>query len=168
MNATRWALRALGRRLPVVDGHRAVDGVDGEISIRRDRFGIPHIRATTASDAWFGIGFCHGQDRTFQMELRLRLVRGTLAGLVGAGAVPIDELSRRIGFRRHGERLLDELSPVHRAATLAYAAGARAGVEAGLRRRPHEFALLRAKPQAYEAPDALGFLAVQAFAPAAL
>ncbi|HSG79531.1 MAG TPA: penicillin acylase family protein [Acidimicrobiia bacterium] len=164
MNPTRWALRTLGRRLPVVDGRRAIDGIDGEITIRRDRFGIPHVRTESAADAWFGVGFCHGQDRTFQMELRLRLVRGTLAALVGAEAATIDELSRRIGFRRHGERLLDELPPDHRMSALAYAAGARAGATIGLRRAPHEFVLLRSRPEPYEAADALGFLAVQAFA----
>jgi penicillin amidase len=148
----------------VTDGRRAVEGIDGEITMRRDRFGVPHVRAMTAADAWFGVGFCHGQDRAFQMELRLRLVRGTLAALVGADAAKVDELSRRIGFRRHGERLLDELTPDHREWALAYAAGARAGATVGLRRRPHEFALLRSRPEPYEAADALGFLAVQAFA----
>ncbi|MDX1692040.1 MAG: penicillin acylase family protein, partial [Acidimicrobiia bacterium] len=147
MNLPRLALRALGRRLPITDGSIATPGVDGEITIRRTRFGVPHVRATTEEDAWFGLGFCHGQDRTFQLELRLRLVRGTLAELVGADAVPLDELSRRFGFRHHGERLLDELDSPHRASALAYAAGARTGATRGLRRRPHEFVLLRSRPE---------------------
>ena len=41
----RAVLRALGRRLPRVDGTLSVAGLSGPVTIRRDRFGIPHVRA---------------------------------------------------------------------------------------------------------------------------
>jgi penicillin amidase len=164
VNWPRLALRALGKRLPTVDGTLRVRGVGGRVEIARDRFGIPHITAGDDADAWFAVGFCHGQDRTFQIETRLRLVRGTLAALTGPDGLPLDRLSRRIGFRRYGEEAAAALSPEHRRLTEAYALGVTAGAEAGLDRRPHEFALLRSRPTPYQAADALGFLALQAFA----
>jgi len=163
-NWPRLALRALGRRLPTVDGTLRVRGVGGRVEIARDRFGIPHITAGDDADAWFGVGFCHGQDRAFQIETRLRLVRGTLAALTGPDGLPLDRLSRRIGFRRYGEEAVAALSPEHRRLAEAYARGVTAGADAGLPHRPHEFALLRARPTPYQAADALGFLALQAFA----
>ena len=163
-NWPRLALRALGKRLPTVDGTLRVRGVGGRVEIARDRFGIPHITAGDDADAWFAVGFCHGQDRAFQIETRLRLVRGTLAALTGPEGLPLDRLSRRIGFRRYGEEAAAALSPEHRRLAEAYARGVTAGADAGLRRRPHEFALLRARPTPYQAADALGFLALQAFA----
>lgn len=164
MNPTRLILRALGRRLPVTDGSIEVQGATSRISIRRDRFGVPHIGATSTGDAWFGLGFCHGQDRAFQLETRLRVVRGTLAALVGKDALPIDELSRRVGFARYGAQGLNALDRHHRAAFEAFAAGVRAGVDSGGGGRTHEFVLLRTRPTPYEASDAIGFLAVQSFA----
>ena len=63
MNPARLLLRTLGRRLPTVEGTLGIPGIGGTITIRRDRFGIPHIDADDDADAWFGVGFCHGQDR---------------------------------------------------------------------------------------------------------
>jgi len=164
MNWPRTLLRVLGDRLPKLDGAISVPGPTASITIRRDRFGVPHVDASTDADAWFGLGFCQGQDRAFQLETRVRVVRGTLAAIIGKNGVPIDELSRRIGFHRHGVAGLDHLSPEHRASFEAFAAGVRAGVEMGGGRRAHEFTLLRTRPTSFEAADALGFLAFQAFA----
>jgi len=164
VNWPRLALRALGKRLPTVEGTLRVRGVGAAVQISRDRFGIPHIAADNDADAWFAVGFCHGQDRSFQIETRLRLVRGTLAALIGPAGLPLDRLSRRIGFRRYGEEARAALSPEHRRLADAYALGVATGADAGLRRKPHEFALLRSRPTPYQAADALGYLALQAFA----
>ena len=163
MNLLRLAVRAPGKRLPKTSGTISVPGIHGSVEITRDRFGVPYITAGSDADAWFALGFCHGQDRPFQLALRQRIVRGTLAQLVGPDALPIDHLARRIGFRRHGEALHDALAPAHRLSFEAYAAGATTGVSHGLRRLPHPFVLLRAQPTPYEPADALGFLAMQAF-----
>jgi penicillin amidase len=164
VNVTRMALRVLGRRLPTVEGTRSMPAISGPVLIRRDRFGIPHIEADSDADAWFGVGFCHGQDRAFQLETRLRIVRGTLAALLGPGGLPLDRLSCRMGLRRYGEEALAVLSPEHRALTEAYAAGVTAGASIGQRRRPHEFTLLRADPTPYRGADALGYMALFTFA----
>ncbi|MBS1195700.1 MAG: penicillin acylase family protein [Actinobacteria bacterium] len=164
VNAPRIALRALGKRLPTMEGTLPLEGVSAPIRIRRDRFGIPHIETATEADAWFGVGFCHGQDRAFQMETRLRIVRGTLSALLGPGGLPLDRLSCRMGLRRYGEEAVEALSPEHRALAEAYAAGVTAGASAGQPRRPHEFALLRSHPTPYRAADALGYMALFTFA----
>jgi penicillin amidase len=164
MNWPRALLRTLGRRLPPVDGTIAVPGLAAPVLIRRNRFGVPQIDAAGDTDAWFGLGFCQGQDRAFQLETRLRVARGTIAALIGRDGLEIDELSRRVGFRRHGERGLEVLSPPHRAGFEAFAAGVRAGVERGGGGRAHEFTLLRSRPSRFEAADALALLALQAFA----
>ena len=163
MNWPRMLLRLLGRRLPVTSGAMEITGLEQSVEIGRDRFGIPHIRAENDLDAWFGLGFCQGQDRGFQLETRLRLVRGTLAALVGSDGVPLDHLSRRIDFAGSGRRSLDGLGDDHRARYQAFAAGVRSGMAAGRGGRSHEFALLRTKPTPFEASDTLGFFAVQAF-----
>ena len=106
-------------------------------------------------DACYGIGFCQGQDRAFQLELLLRIVRGRLAELVGAVGLPVDRLSRRIGFA-HTARLQLPLLPADiRGHVEAYAAGVDAGRTLGLPRRPHEFFLLGARPTPWEAADSV-------------
>jgi penicillin amidase len=163
MGSARTLLRLLGKRLPVTSGDVDVDGLDGGIEIRRDRFGVPHAYATTDRDAWFALGFCQGQDRAFQLEVHQRLVRGTLAALIGSEALPIDRLNRRLGLARYGRDALAGLDDAHRELAIAYASGATAGRTVGQPRRPHEYVLLRSRPGPYEASDALGLLALQSF-----
>ena len=69
----------LGSRLPKTEGILAVDGMERPVRIDRDRYGIPHITAETSVDAWFALGFCQGQDRSFQIESLVRIVRGTMS-----------------------------------------------------------------------------------------
>lgn len=163
MNWPRALLRLLGRRLPTTKGSVETSGLEQPLEIGRDRFGVPHIRAGTDLDAWFGLGFCQGQDRAFQLETRLRLVRGTLAALVGSDALPLDHLSRRIGFAGSGRRSFESLDESHRVRYEAFAAGVRSGVTTGRGAKSHEFVLLRTRPTPFEASDALGFFAIQAF-----
>ena len=137
---------ALGRRLPQTEGRLCLDGLVEEVEIIRDRWGVPHIRAANDVDAWFAAGFCQGQDRSFQLETLQRLGRGTLAALVGAEALPVDRLCRRIGFYEAARRRLEcqeesFLEPVE-----AFARGVNCGRVAGGARKAHEFTLLGAKP----------------------
>ena len=160
----RLPLRLLGRRLPKTRGRLRVAGVAGSITIHRDRWGIPHVETGSGNDAWYGLGFCHAQDRPFQLELMLRIGRGTLSALVGRGGLTADRMSRRLGFRRVAEAQLPRLAPDVHAAIAAYTRGINAGLAAGLPRRPHEFVLLRARPSPWDELDVLAFAGLQAFA----
>lgn len=159
----RLPLRLLGRRLPRTSGTLRVAGLRGLLDIHRDGWGIPHVEASAAEDAWYGLGFCHAQDRPFQLELMLRIGRGTLAALVGSGGLTADRLSRRLGFRRVAQRQLPQLAPDVRAVMAAYVRGVNAGLRRGLPRRPHEFVLLRSRPSPWEELDVLAFAGLQAF-----
>ncbi len=158
----RTLLRGLGRRAPRTAGELRVPGPSAEITIARDRWGIPHVRAITDADAWFGLGFCHGQDRGFQLELLARAGRGRLAELLGAGALPLDRLSRTLGFHRQAVAQLPVLDSDIRGALDAYVAGVNAAIGAGP--RPHELVLLRSHPSPWTPHDVLAFLGLQSLA----
>lgn len=160
--AARLLFRALlGQRLPTTTGVIALPGLAGEVSIRRDRYGIPHIDAADDHDAWFALGFCVGQDRSFAAELQLRVARGTMSALVGRDGVAVDRLARRIGFRRAAEAQLAVLDTDVREQVQAFADGVNAGRAHGSRRQAHEFTLLRARPTRYEAADVVALLLVE-------
>lgn len=153
----------LGRRRSTVSGTIEVQGIEGPVLIRRDRFGIPCIEAQDDHDAWFGLGFCQGQDRAWQLEALLRVVRGTLAALIGKDGLPVDRVSRRIGWRRSAQGQLGVLGDSESAVIQAFAAGITQGTRRGAARRAHEFALLRSAPTPYEAADVLGISKLMAF-----
>ncbi|HET8777332.1 MAG TPA: penicillin acylase family protein, partial [Candidatus Limnocylindria bacterium] len=158
----RSLLRVLGRRLPPTRGQLRISGTHEIVTIARDRWGIPYVEATNDADAWFGLGFCHGQDRGFQLELLARAGRGTLAELLGAAALPIDRLSRTLGFGRLAQAQLPMLDADVRSGIDAYVAGVNAAAETSP--RPHELVLLRGRRTAWEATDVLAFLGLQSLA----
>ena len=49
--------------LPKISETLKVKGLDAPVEIHRDRYGIPHVLAQTAHDAFFGQGFVAAQDR---------------------------------------------------------------------------------------------------------
>jgi penicillin amidase len=165
MGAIHTLLRlGLGKRLPVTEGALSVPGLEQPISVARDRYGIPHITAHGDLDAWFGLGFCQGQDRSFQVESLVRVVRGTTARLVGADGIGIDRMARRIGFHVAAAEHEHALSPTELASMEAFVAGLNAGRTLGARKTANEFALLRAEPSPLSVADILGLILLQAFA----
>lgn len=164
MNRLRLLMRwILGRRLARTSGECRVPGPTAPIRIRRDSFGVPVIDAQSDADAWFGLGFCQGQDRPAQLEALLRLSRGTMAELVGVAGLPLDRICRRIGFRRSAEAQWPLTAERHRAKISSFVAGLNAGMTRGLPRRSHEFVILGATPTPWEPVDILGLLKLQSF-----
>lgn len=164
MTLLRKALGAvLGRRLPNTEGSMRTAGIDGTVVIRRDGYGVPYVEAGTDADAWFGAAFAQAQDRSFQLEVFLRLIRGTLAELIGGQGLPMDRLMRRIGMRRAAEaQSLNE--PEHLLELCdAFARGINAGNRLGNARVAHEFKLLASRPSDWEAADVLGIAKLVGF-----
>lgn len=140
-------------------------GIEASVTIRRDAYGIPVIEADGEDDAWFGLGFCQGQDRAFQLEQVRRAVRGELAQMAGPATLGIDRLMRRLGLRRAAEAKLALLDARDLRTLDAFARGVNAGRgPAGSPRRAHEFVLLGARCGEFDAADALGCLLLVGFA----
>ena len=165
MNIHKLLFRLLlGQRLPTTHGELTVRGIQRAVTIRRDRYGVPYIQAETDDDAWYALGFCQGQDRSFTLEMLLRASRGTLCELVGLGALATDRLSRQLGFTRLAQKQLEVFHPDVKQRFQAFARGINDGVARGRRRKTHEFALLRAQPSSFEAVDLVGIYLLQSMA----
>ncbi len=114
-------------------GQVKAEGIDlpqlhGPGKVLRDVDGMPHIYAFDEHDAVFLQGWVTAQDRLFQIDVLRRQASGTLAELLGAGALPSDVELQTIGLRRASKRSLDAYSPAMRAALQAYADGVNAYV----------------------------------------
>ena len=146
--------RLLDRSLPRLDGELVVAGLSGEATIVRDDVGVVTIRATTEADVAFALGFAHGQDRFFQMDLIRRQAAGELSELFGEIAVDTDKRYRFHRFRDRARAVLAR-SPAADVEILEnYAAGVNAGL-ASLGARPFEHLLLGAEPAPWRAEDSV-------------
>src|SRR5258708_2523798 len=149
----------LRRPLPPLDGELRLKGLSAPVEIVRDRWGIPHISARDALDAYFGLGFCHAQDRLWAMDLARRLAAGRLAEVFGKDALDVDRFQRRLGLHRAAQHEWDTAEASLRDILRAYAAGVNACLDGLLaaKKLPAEFVLARFQPEPWEPVDTLGF-----------
>ena len=150
------------RPLPKTSGRLRLRGLDAPVEILRDRFGVPHVRARSATDACFALGLCHGQDRLWQLEFFRRATAGRLAEFAGPDALRADLLMRTLGMRRVAEREEREISSLLRAFLDAYAAGINAAID-NAAALPVEFQLVRLEPEPWTAVDLLAASKLMAF-----
>jgi penicillin amidase len=148
---------ALFRRpLAQTSGTIHLTGLQHDVEIIRDRWGVPHIYAQDPHDMFFAQGFVHAQDRLFQMELSRRLGAGRLAEVLGPPAIEADRWLRILGLRRVAEKEVALLDAETREWMLAYASGVNAFMERG--KLPLEFSLLRYRPERWQIADSLTWI----------
>ena len=70
-----------------------VAGLDDEVTVYRDQWGIPHIYGMSEKDIMFALGYVHAQDRLFQMDMARRATRGKLAEILGPSMLEADQFS---------------------------------------------------------------------------
>src|ERR671911_1121747 len=99
------------RPLPKTRGRLRAMGLSAAVEIRRDRWGVPHIRARSRRDLWLAQGLCHGQDRLWQLHPYRRLGLGPVSRIARRAGVRADRLMRTLGLRRIAELEAGELAP---------------------------------------------------------
>jgi len=94
------AATARVRRNPPPERVRVLAGVRDPIEIRRDAWGIPHVRANTLRDVMCGLGYAMAEDRLWQLDILHRVGVGRLAEVVGEAALDSDKFMRSVGLGR--------------------------------------------------------------------
>src|SRR5699024_2115548 len=118
-----FAYASVRRSFPDVSGTVTVSGLNGDVTITRDGFGIPQIYADDPQDLFFAQGYVHAQDRFFEMDFRRHVTSGRLAELFGESAVDTDKFVRTLGWRRVAEREYANLDGKTQRLLKSYAAG---------------------------------------------
>ena len=149
--------RTFGVSLPQVRGRLGFTGLLVEVTVGRDRWGVPHVIATSMEDAAFAMGVVHGQDRLWQMEVTRRVATGRISELIGAEGVNIDRFIRRVGLQRVAREEELRLGPEARRMLKAYAAGVNCIAQSG-RALPIEYRLLGVTPEPWEPMHSLAAL----------
>jgi penicillin G amidase len=143
------------RPLPRLDGSIPLNGLQKDVIVERDGWGVPHIRATTVEDMAEAQGYVMAQDRLWQMDLLRRVARGQLSEILGPATISIDKQFRTLGFGRAAERDVSLLEPAQRNIMDAYARGINLFIEQHSNKLPLEFTLLKYRPQPWQTTDSL-------------
>lgn len=135
-----------------------ISGLKNEVKVYFDEFGIPHIEAQNAQDGMRTLGFITASERLFQMELLRRVINGSLSEVFGSKTLDIDILSRKMKFKRHAKKLLDDDEFLIRDEIKQKMQAYIEGVNQYIETMPlsAEFLLLDFRPGPFELADVLG------------
>ena len=157
--AWHWLAR---RPLPQQRGTIELPGLDGRVRLRRDRWGVPHVEADEARDLYFAQGFCHAQDRLWQMDFYRRVAEGRVSEIAGDEGLAVDRLLRTLGIRRAAEREAAALDPVLRERLERFCEGVNAAAESA-KALPFELRLLKLRFEPWRPVDILSLGKLLAF-----
>jgi penicillin G amidase len=143
------------RPLPQVDGTASLPGLQNQVTVDRDVWGIPHVRASSLPDLAEAQGYVMAQDRLWQMDLLRRVARGQLSEILGSVTVPVDEHFRTLRFGPAAERDVTLLDEESRTVMEAYSRGVNKFIEQHQNNLPVEFKLLKYKPRPWQPSDSL-------------
>ena len=118
-----WLRATIRGPLPTLDGEIAIPGLQHEVTIERDDQGVPRIRANDSLDSIRALGFLHGQERFFQMDLLRRRSAGELSALLGAVAIEADRGVRLHRLRTRAESIVATADETSRQELSAYTEG---------------------------------------------
>ena len=115
--------------LPKLDGNSATYHVTQPTQLARDSLGHAVINAEDLFDAAYALGFAHGQDRFFQMDLQRRAASGNLAAWVGSAALDIDKNARFHQFEQRAQAVFDNLPARQQELLIRYAHGVNEAID---------------------------------------
>lgn len=143
--------------------------VPGDIvTLYRDAYGVPHVRASTLYGLFYGNGYAIAQDRLWQMELYRRQARGEMAEVVGSTALEQDKTARIEGYTEQElESQIARLPELLQTTLRAFADGVNAWIEEAKRTQklPPQYAQNRIEPRPWKPTDsaAIGVLMSRRF-----
>jgi len=155
------------RSFPTLDGELKTPGLQQPVAIERDRSDVTHIKARTAHDAWFAVGYVHAQERGWQLEFNRRVMHGELSEVFGEATLETDKLMRTLGIVHAAQRQWDGLPAEARGPLQAYADGINAFHAGTSQALQPEFHVLGVKPggasgSAWTPVDSVGWLIMMA------
>ncbi|MFD6418232.1 GNAT family N-acetyltransferase [Streptomyces sp. NPDC060194] len=123
--------------------------------VRRDAWGIPHLRAAGPHELVHAQGRNAARDRAWQLEVERHRAKGTTAAFLGPDALEWDLFVRRARLDDTARRCYAALDPETAAWVRAYVDGVNAGLPEGAALAP-EFAAAGVEPGRWEPWTPLG------------
>lgn len=143
----------LNQSLPQLTGS-IVAPITNKLTVTRDGNGVAQISGQSRNDVSYALGYLHGQERFFQMDLLRRNSAGELSELFGELALSHDQNIRVHQFRKRVNEYVNYLTDEQKQVLQQYTLGVNDGLTQ-LAATPFEYSLLRVEPQVWQPQDSL-------------
>jgi len=150
---------------PDYSGSLTIKGLHQPVKITFDKFGVPHIDAGDAHDAYMALGYIQAQERLFQMTMIRRVAGGRLSEILGKGLVNTDKKLRNLDLYKMAktstEKFFNSNDKPYQKETRAFLAGVNTFIDKG--NLPVEFKLTGFKPDHFTVEDVYATIGYMAF-----
>ena len=150
-----FILVPISRSNPKIKGKIRLPGLEEEVRVVMDDWGVPHIFAQNEKDLYFVSGYIQAQERMWQMELTRRAGFGRLSEIFGKVALERDKFMRNMGFEVAALNDFESLSLQMRELIVSYSNGVNAWMDSRKLNWPIEFLILRFRPEPWTPLDSL-------------
>lgn len=121
-----FATYTVRQSFPQESGTIQLPELKAEVTVQRDKWGVPHIYAANSHDLFMAQGYIHAQDRFWQMDFWRHIGSGRLSEMFGSSQVDTDKYLRIMGWARVAQQEIQEISAEMKAYLEAYADGVNA------------------------------------------
>lgn len=136
-------------------GTVSIEGINSEVKIYKDNFGVPYVHSQNEEDMYFSMGYMHAQDRLWQMDLTRRVAEGRLSEILGKDVLDYDILFRTLGIYKTAYDIYPTLSEKSKQILDSYCKGVNAFIENHSAVLPLEFDVLNYKPEYWKPEHSL-------------
>ncbi|MDP7037556.1 MAG: penicillin acylase family protein [Myxococcota bacterium] len=157
-----YAIMTPKKSHPPLEGMLEAKGLKQAVTIFRDQYGVPHIRAENERDLWFTIGYLQAQDRLFQLDLIRRLGTGTMSEIFGDDAIDYDTFIQGLDLFKDAAQKRALANPELIEVGDAYTEGINAGA-ASLPELPVEYRVLGIDFKPWRPSDSLAIRTINAW-----
>ena len=133
-----------------------LSGARAPIEVIEDELGVPHVRADSLHDAYFGQGYLVARDRLFQIDMEIRRDMGRMAEAFGPRFVAADRGARLFLYRGDIDAELAALPADVLECAKGYVAGVNARLDelaADPAQLPLEYGILGISPLRWDIRD---------------
>ena len=118
------------KSFPQENGSIAIPGLEAEVKVLRDEWGIAQVYAASDHDLFLAQGYVTAQDRFWQMDFWRHIGSGRLSEMFGESQLEKDRFLRTMGWKKIAEQEFAEtLDDSTKANLQAYAEGVNAYLE---------------------------------------
>ncbi len=151
------------RALPDYNKSVEIPGLENEVTVIRDAYGVPSIYAQSDADLYKATGYLMAQDRLWQMDLLRRVTQGRLSEIFGEDMLKTDLVMRAIRIEAKSDMVLDSLDQNTLAALKAYAEGVNIFIRENKDKLPLEFTILGYEPEEWEPKHSVNLIGYMAW-----
>ncbi len=129
--------------------------IKDSVKVYRNYYGIPHIIAKNENDAFFMLGYCHAEDRLWQMDFFRTAGKGRLSEFFGKSTLQIDKFMRSLEIEKTAYEIEKSMNKYTLKILQAYSDGINFYIEKHINKLPFEFCVLDYTPEKWAPVDCI-------------